>query len=263
MNSESKNDYRFRSSLTNQEDANSLIQMAKIYLTTDNRETKNKSNLHSQKKLKHQSKALMPLSNSGSDSSRVHYKPAINSVLKTDTFSSRAKQQSRLNAATKNKVGKDDIKSKTIKQNKQRLKDFTPKTPMNDLYKSKNFLTNNLQQSTRKTEVTPTTRAQGRARGRSTVSGIYDKAKLLNSVNLLNTSQISEENKSQNDENLNKIKALFMTFKLNHAKICGKSALTSRHNLLSNLDLPKVKEEPSEFTQKHDEIEVIEDEKLP
>jgi hypothetical protein len=192
----------------------------------------------------------------------MHYKNNIKEAPKvnSDTFSSRAKQNAKLKAHRKLRPPQTNVKARTIvKRNKKITKDFTPKTPMNDMYKAnKMFNAHNLQQSTRKTDDTPNVGSKDRTRGRSTISGTYDKARLFNPDNAINDSQISDDNKSQSDDNISKMKALFMTFKLNHDKIFGPSKPNTGKSLISNLKLPKVNEEPMETCQKQEEAGNIE-----
>lgn len=169
---------------------------------------------------------------SGTDSSRIHSKNLIKDGPKVNsgTFSSRAKQHACLKANRKkptNKiadVSKVDISEKhartTIRRGKKVVKDITPKTPMNDMYRGKSkFNRHGLQQSNRKTEGTPNVGSKCRTRGRSTVTGVYEKTRLFNQDGTINESNISDDKQSQNEDNVSRIKALFMMFKKNHDQI--------------------------------------------
>ena len=71
--------------------------------------------------------------------------------INSDTFSSRAKQHARFKAVKKDKMNQSHSKSNSIlKRNKKIVKDFTPKTPMNDMRGPKKLNNHNLQQSMRK-----------------------------------------------------------------------------------------------------------------
>lgn len=163
----------------------------------------------------------------------------------SDTFSSRAKQHTKLGGTIKkkNKIAFEDdcfekaSKAKTIK--KQTNSKMTPKTPMNVDSKIRSF---NSSQAKVKANI----------RARSSVPNVSDMTRMHFGQNSLNVSEMSEEKSIVYENSLTKIKEIFANFKKNNELIFNKSTPKATSMMLNfEPDLPKVKEDEIEEEVEH------------
>ena len=176
--------------------------------------------------------------------------------VNSDTFSSRAKQNAKMKNQNNNlKSNFITEKNITVKRNgMQTRKDLQPKTPMNNLQRVKKLNAHFVQQNPKKGEACSSVKPNNRILGKSTITNLYNNQMINPNSNLIDTSVISEDSKSQSEDSLLRIKALFKLFRKNHDNIVG-NINTSGKKFFKNLDLPKVKEEPLENCPKNEDDE--------